>query len=565
MPARTAARLWPPASGPRPRRRLVVLAALLAISHVLLAPPAPVADGPRPPRPPVELTSRWTVPAPHVDARFATMPTVGPQGQPGLWRLTDRSLPLRFTVEQRVVDRFGLDVIESAVESWNDIPGSRFAAHVDRVKDSGITTRRRDGVHRIFLDTRTCGHRYLARAHLWRGPLTVQDGRAIQTIAEVDIGLCDRLRAEQLVPVMRHELAHAAGLDHLCDLSEPCHRPGMDDDNTCRIMSPRAHPCQAATEADHAGFAHLYPSLPRAGGADGRSTAAAVARALSPSPWSSRTAVAAPYDAELDLQLAAAGLAAAAGTPLLLVDDDCTSGPDGAALHRTVTVAGSVVLVGEVADGCARTLEDVWALRVERIPDADAARRRVLDEVGLPLRLVLAPEPGAGRAVPVAATALPAAVRMDTVVVLNRPDRSVDHVRALLDAYPSIREVLVVGDADLVSTREAAEIAAEGVTVRRVPGATAVETSVALLQIGEFVGPGALSAVLVGADQAQHAVPAATLAAATGAVLMPVEAEPRPLLEQLLRERVDRAAIVGGPQGIGPEQQYRLGRLIAGH
>jgi hypothetical protein len=231
---------WPSATWPA--AGAVALVVTLALGHLAVLTPTPLAGEPRPQLESLPVEERWVPPLPVTNEDFATFPVTGPRGELGLWTLISDRVPVRFQAEQEVVDRFGLDELEEAVEVFNDVPGTRFGATVAGVVDDRVQERRRDGVNRIFLDRATCGDRYLARAHLWSQPIQVQDGRAVRYVNEVDIGLCDRLSEDRLPDVVRHELAHIAGLDHLCDPDEDCHRPGMGDDNACRIMAPRLKP-----------------------------------------------------------------------------------------------------------------------------------------------------------------------------------------------------------------------------------------------------------------------------------------------------------------------------------
>lgn len=541
-----------------------LLVVVLVVVHLAVVASDPIAGGPRDPLEGVGPPDRWSPPRPHADARFATFPTTGPRGEPGLWVALTSGVPIRFTVEQEVVDRFGLEELRAAVEVWNDVPGSRFAATIERVVDTGLDERFRDGVDRIFLDRRTCGGRYLARAHMWPGELVVRDGHAARYITEFDLGLCDRLEPERLEQVLRHELLHLAGLDHLCNPDEPCHRPGMGDDNRCRIMSTRAHPCQEPAPGDEDGLVHLHPRLPRASGTDGLTTSAAVALATHPVPRSTLQVVLTPEDAPLALQAQAGGLAGHLGVPHLLVDGDCTTGPDGRALDRVLALAGRALLVGDVADGCEATLEGAWAIPTERLPEGRDVAFRSLEATEAPEIVVVAPAPAAPDATPIAAVAAAAAVRLDAPLVVLDDDGAPDPVLDLLEEAPSVRQVVLAADRELVDPRTAAAIAETGVEVRRLAVASAGEAAMALAGIAEVAPASGVAVAIAAAERPVQAISAIGVAAAAGGVLLPIDPELHPDHAAFLRDRVTRGAIVGGHQAINNRRQAELSRLVDG-
>ncbi len=543
-----------------------VLVVLVALGHLAVVATVPIAGGPRAPLEGAGPPDRWSPPRPHSDARFATFPTRGPGGEPGLWVPPSTRVPIRFAVEQEVVDRFGLEELRAAVEVWNHVPGSRFGAVIDRVVDTGLDERFRDGVNRIFLDRRSCGGRYLARAHMWPGELVIRDGYAARYVAEFDLGLCDRLRPEQLDIVLRHELLHMAGLDHLCDPDEACHRPGMDDDSTCRIMSTTAHPCQAPTDGDEDGLVHLHPRLPRTSGTDGPSTAAAVVLATHPVPRSVLSVVLTTVDAPLDLQAQAAGLAGQLEVPHLLVDEDCTTGPDGDALDRVLAVAGRAILVGEVTQGCQATLEGAWAVTTERLRSGPDVTARMIEarSDAPPEHIVVVPAAVADDVTPISAVAAAAAVALGAPLVVLDDDGGPGRVLDVVADAPSIRQAVLVADVDLVDPRTAAAIAEAGVEVRRLPAADAADAVVALAGIAEVAPASGLAVAIAAIGRPAHAIPAIGIAAGSGGLLVPIHPELREDHAALLRDRVTRGAIVGDHQAINNERQATLSRLVDG-
>ena len=542
----------------------VLLVLGLAVTHLAVLTPTPLSGGPRPnlaaPPPP----DRWMPPRPHVDERFATFPARGPNGEPGLWVMPSSRVPISFAVEQEVLDRFGREELEEAIEVFNDIPGTRFGARIGRVVDEGVVERRRDGVNRVFLDRRSCGERYLARAHLWSQPVHVRNAQAVRYVTEVDVGLCDRLEPQWLAAVVRHELAHIAGLDHLCDPGEDCHRPGMGEGHECRIMHSRLHPCQELTDGDLDGLVHLHPRLPRAGGGDERTAAALVARVGHPAARSNARAVVTLFDAPPAQQLVSATLAGHLGVPHILVDEACTTGPDGNALDHVLRVRGGVISVGELPRACAATLTGSWRLELETLQDTAAVVDRIAERTGRPVsRLLVAPRPDGSRDIPLAAAAAAGSVALRAPLVVLGADGEVGGVLEILEDHPSVREVVVVGDARVVGTRALSALSDVGVAVRRLPAHDALDVTRQLLAQPELTGHGPFAAAVVSRAHGEHAVAGVGLAAALDGLLLPVTHEPTPEQLELLATSFDRGAIVGDST-VTAEAQRRLSRALDG-
>jgi hypothetical protein len=544
----------------------VLLVLALAVGQMAVLAPTPLSGGPRPSLAGAPPPDRWVPPHPHVSERFATFPARGPQGQPGLWVMPSARVPIGFAVEQEVIDRFGADELEAAIEVFNDVPGTRFGARIARIVDDGVDERSRDGVHRVFLDRRSCGDRYLARAHLWSQPVRVRGAQAVRYVTEVDIGLCDRLEPRWLETVIRHELAHIAGLDHLCDPGEDCHRPGMGSGHECRIMHTRLHPCQELTDGDLDGLVHLHPRLPRAGGGDERTASADVARVGHPAARTSRRAVVTPHDAPLVQRLVSASFAGHIGAPHVLVDEACTTGPDGAALDHVLTVTGTVIAVGDLPRACATTLSGSWGLELETLPDARAVIDHLVGEAeDRPAsRLILAPRPDETREVPLAAAAAAGAVALRAPLVVPGPDGEMERILDVIEDHPSVREVIVVGDVREVGTRVLAALSAAGVAVRRLPARDASEATAQLLEQPELTGQGPFPTAVVAQGRPEHAVAGVSLASALDGLLLPVDQEPTRSQLDLLAESFDRGAIVGSPAAVHPDLQRRLSRALDG-
>lgn len=543
-----------------------MLVVAVALIHLAVLAPTPLSGGPRPSLPGSPPTDRWVPPRPHVDERFATFPATGPDGEPGLWMLPSSRVPVRFAVEEEVAGRFGLGTLEEAVEVFNDVPGSRFGATISRRVDDGLQRRERDGVARIFLDRQSCGERYLARAHLWTQPVEIRHGQAVRYITEVDMGLCDRLRPQQLAAVVRHELGHIAGLDHLCNPDQDCHRPGMGEDHTCRIMWTGLRSCQEVTAGDLDGLVHLHPRLPRAGQGGDRTSSAHVARVAHPAARSNLRAVVVPERAPLSQRLLSAAFAGQVDAPHVVVDEDCTAGPDGEALDHVLAVAGTVTAVGELPRACATSLQGSWELELETLPDVRALVERIIEEApDPPPRLVVAPRPDeeADR-VPLAAAAAAASVALDAPLMLLGPQGEVRPILDVVEAHDGIREIVLVGDLRRVGTRTVSALAAGGASVRRLSASDASTVTARLLEQPELAGRDPLAAAVIAADRPEHAVAGVSLAAATEGLLLPVAEEPTERELDLLADSFDRGAIVGGLLPIAPELQLQLSRALDG-
>lgn len=563
-----------PATRPALRRpvrlaRWTVLALGLTLALVLGAAPAPVVSGPRPSLgfPLVPTPDRFSPPAPHIDDRFATLPFVDVGGRPGTWVLSDTVLPLRFVVEREAAERYGLDRIQAALGSWNGIAGSRFGVEIVDVVDGTAGHKVQDNVNRVFIDRRDCEERYLARAHLYPGRVETYGVRSVAWVDEVDIGLCERLTPERLPAVLRHEVAHVAGLGHLCDATSDCWVPQMGEDNRCRVMSPAAYPCQEPTTGDAAGLIYLHPRLPRIAGDDRLGTAAAVSYLSFPDPRGEERVILTDVDAPPDVQAAAATLAGLRSVPHLLVDEDCVSGPEAVELNRVVAMDATATLVGEVSGGCEDALALGWRLTTERLRDLDEVTEAVIAEVGEPRRLILTQAPDAGNAtVPDAALAVPAAVGLGAPILPQGRGEVSALVRDVLDRHPSITGVVIVGDERRISATVESTLEDElGVRVRRLSALDSFEVAEDLSRMHDVYGPDPVEAVIIAADRGEDALAAAQLAAYRRGALIPVFAgsgAPDVRVAELLRSRVTAGYVIGGPQAISIDLHLALSRAV---
>lgn len=562
----------------RGRRRRPLLALLrvarplaVALLIVVAARPEPIASGPRPPTVlPGPVASGTVAPLPHVDERFATLPYVDRLGRPGTWVLAASAKPLAVVVEREVAQRYGLDAVGRALEVWNDTPGSDFAVHLAGITDEGVDGKRRDGVNRVFLDRQSCGERFLARAHLFPATVESQDGRSVAWVTEVDIGVCERLSPEQLAPVMRHELAHVAGVGHLCDPDEECWTPAMGRDNRCRIMATAAYRCQELVPADEEALAHLHPRLPRIGARDAIGVVASAASVLHPRTGTADRVVVTDVDAPPALQLAATVYAGVTGAPHLLADADCTHGRDAVELNRLAAIDATVVLVGPLSGRCEDELRLGWQLDVERLADVEAVTAAVAAaSTDGPTRLVVAPAPAADPAdLPTAVLAVPVAAGLDAPLVTAAAEDLVDVVADVVRTHPTIRGVVLVGTHAEFAPRDVSALEDAGIVrVRPITAPDGVDVAAKVARMRDVFPLGPVPVVAVAADSERDAAAAATVAGTAGALVVPVftgAAAPDVRVGQLLDERVDGGWLVADTSTVDPALHVRLSRAVDG-
>lgn len=544
-------------------RRGLLSALVMALVLVATAAPEPLASGPRPGVSTyLGPSDASTPPGPWVDHRFTTLPFETHAGVPGTWVVTRDALPLQLTIEQELVDRFGLEALRASLEVWNDTDGSSFDVSVGHLTDERADARRRDGVNRVFLDRTSCEDRYLARAHLYPANVELRGDRSVAWVEEVDIGICERLRPDRLASVLRHEVAHVAGLGHLCDAGADCWRPEMSQDNRCRVMSPASYGCQEPDAGDRDGLVYLHPVVPRVGAAGALATAEAVARYTDPLVQRADRLVLAPADADADLQSAAAALAGAERLPLLLVDEDCTTGADGRAINRTASVAAHVLLVGDVSRGCEDSLTIGWELTAERLPDLPAVAEALAPEASA-RRVVVVPRYEPDDAwLPVSALAAPIASRLAAPIVPVGRDGLDSVAEDVLATAPEATVAIVVGGPRFVATAVERELEARGLRVRRLPANERSQLAIDVSEMRDVFGRDPIGAALVPASPVGSIAPAAALAAREHRALLPVSEARHRLVLDTLGQRIDDALLVGGREEISVDLHLAVSRLV---
>ncbi len=562
----TAGRLW----------RLVVPLGL-AVVILVGSSPAPVASGPRPPVPLAGsyIGGPYQPARPFVGARFTTLPFTANDGTPGIWHLVDDDVPLHLVVEKDAVERFGRGLLDEALTSWNGTTGSRFEVVVDGEVDDHVDRPRRDGVSRVFMDTTTCGERFLARSHLYPVAEEVRPGGAIAWVDEVDISICERLDPARAPNVLRHEVAHVAGLGHLCNPDEGCWVPAMGTDTQCRIMNTAAFSCQGVTDGDRDAFAYLYPKLRRVAGVNRLGTLAAVSQLLHPAIRKADTVVVTAADAPAALHASATTLATALSAPVLAMDDRCTDSVAGEELNRVAAVSATVLLVGDVSKHCADQLRAGWDLPVERLPDAAAVTRRMLEPgsdgtpplLAEPTRVVVFSTDDRADVLPDAALAVPVATAMGAPLVPLESGSVPGLLRDLVRRYPTIKVAVVIGGASPPLSADARTALTEdlGLRLRELDARALVPAAVKIAHMRDVFPRSAGTAVVVDGGRPADAMAAATLAAATGAPLLPVwSGAPDERIETLLTSQMTSGFVVGGVDAVPAELQMRLSQALDG-
>lgn len=531
----------------RARVPAVALTIALAVGLTLAAAPSPLVSGPRPAiSTRVPVGDRTTPPPAHVDVRFATLPFTSVDGVPGVWKLTQRALPLEFTVEREVAERYDPKGVREALAVWNETDGSDFEATLTAVTEEGVDRRQRDGVNRIFLDRRSCGERFLARAHLWPAEKEVRGDSSVAWIEEVDIGICERLDRDRLPWVLRHEIGHVIGLGHLCDYGSECWLPEMSPDNHCRVMSPASYVCQELTAADRDGLVYMHPAVGRVAGPGPVGTAAAASYHEFPAVQQAEIVLATAVTADPDLQAAASVLAAVLDAPHLVVDEQCTEGPEGQELNRVATQDARVLLVGDVTDRCLQNLNGGWLVAVERLPDLDAVTTRLTDAIGPPATVVLVPRHDENdRRIPASVLAAPVAAALGApLLVTDHRELSPETSRAL-DRLGDVRVAVVFGSVVNVRSAVTDALHRRGVRVRRIDATDRFTLAAKVSRMRDVFGFEPIRVVLAAQLDLDDAAAVSTMAARHRAAVIPLGGNRSQQALDLIEERAGEAIVVG--------------------
>nr|WP_226963919.1 cell wall-binding repeat-containing protein [Tetrasphaera sp. F2B08] len=159
-----------------------------------------------------------------------------------------------------------------------------------------------------------------------------------------------------------------------------------------------------------------------------------------------------------------------------------------------------------------------------------------------------------------AMSAVPAAATVDAPVLLTAPDRLLSVTRAEL-ARLEVDRVILLGGAEILGDEVAAELSGAGLTVDRVTGTTAVETSLALLS--EVTAEDAVDTVFLVAHGETENVLAASITALAGlgrVLLVDSDGLTPTHLETLARLRPRKIVVVAEEGVVGDHDIAELRR-----
>lgn len=461
----------------------------------------------------------------------------------------DTALPLRYHLDARLVQRFGLEEMTSAMEQWDGIPGSRWATEFVAVTDAPQRRPRADGTALVYL-REDCRPGHLGGAFWNTAPgtahLEARYGSAALYSSQIDLAICDTVSSvEGMRAIVAHEVGHMMGMAHLCEPGEICWQPGLDQpDRRCRVMFYRFGPCRSGVdEREHDAARHLYPTLPRLGGPTPAATSARASYATTWTHTASRVVVA-PLDGSAYNGPLAAAVAGTYGAPLLLGEPDaatCLTGATAAEVVRAADNPATVVLVGTWPQVCEEAL-GAWDLRVERLagevaeesplePPTAALSVKVADLITearrsrgeLPESALLAVADGEDGSLFDAAAAASVAGRRGVPLLLTEPGGLSEPVARWLAEHPTVRRVQILGELDVISDVILDDLVELGLLVVRVPGRDHVDRSLRLAERERPFGrqPGADDPVVIAsAGSVTDAVVGAGVAARLGAPLL---------------------------------------------
>ena len=304
--------------------------------------------------------------------------------------------------------------------------------------------------------------------------------------------------------------------------------------------------------------------MTRVAGADRVTTAAAVSRAAHP-PFGADTVVLARADDYPDA-LAGGPLAHAHGAPILLTGRDRLDAEVIPAINRLR--ASRAILLGGLAALSQRVEQDLLAsttvTETERIAGADRfdTAARITAAVGgdhAYLAEGADPDPARGwpdaLAVSAPATALGRPILLTTTAALPAPTR-----QAL--AGLGVRRVDVVGGPAAVSGGVEAEVAAQGIEVTRLAGATRYDTAALVADAAVGAGLDPARTWLASGETFPDALVGGPAAAGDGGILLLTDPDALPPpTAGFLRAHADRVEVVtvlGGPAALGGDLVDRI-------
>jgi hypothetical protein len=485
------------------------------------------------------------------------------------------SLPYRYSVDRRLADRFDVEDIVEAMSRWDGVEGSRWATQFVGLVD--VDRHGRSGDSSIIYLRDRCPGQWLgyARWHLSpeQGAVDARYGAAAVYSSRVDIGICPSVTdASRLKATLVHEVGHAMGMDHLCDVGDHCggHRaktPRHSGTGPCRPMHAVVRPCGELTDPDRNAVIHLHPTLPRLAGATAVETAARASYATTRT-GSAPVVVLVREGAPPHEEVLAAALAGFVNAPLLIASPDpeaCLVGPGATELGRVAKRSGHVLLVGAWPAACDEALAR-WQLDIERL----SAGHHIALSVAIAHRVA---ESGRmGDAVFLASVhpddrgRLPGALVAAAAggpLLFTRSGRLPAEVADWLERHPQLRRVYLMGTRDEVDEAVADEVRALDLEVVRLGGPDAVRATAVGASTIDLFPPGG-PVVLASVDSWTDGAVAASVAARLGAPLLLTPDEPAPTVERWLADRQPSGGyLVGGHTAVPHPVHWRYATGVA--
>jgi hypothetical protein len=521
-----------------------VLSILLLTVLVWAATPfANLYSTPRPE--PVESlpgVDRWPPPPGLVDDISVPMVHRG-SGLP--IRLPGSPPTLDFHVEQEVIDIYGLEPIEAAVERWSGVRGSTLRVRLAGVVDDGVERNSFDGVNRIFVNRRSCVSPELAKVHVSAREIDARFETEVIYLNEVNIGLCPSLRGEIVEQVIAHEIGHAVGFGHLCDVADrhECALPAEEESMRCRVMYSAATSCQAWEERDDRAVVRLYPLAPRIAGDDAAETAARTAHVLRPAAWKEDTVVVLDLEVDETLRWSATAAAGALRAPLLVAPqhvNGCASGEFARELSRIADFGAEVLLVGAAAKRCAPEMER-WELDTTVITWAEELTDRVIAGLRSPKEAVIVGVDADG-AVPFGVIGAALAGQAGSPLLFARDGVLDWHATQVIEEH-GLTGAVLIGSRTSVPVSVAADLRRHGIIADRVLAST---VGAASLQLADHRAFARAETVLIASARADDALVAVAHAPVVGAFPLLVDAEGiTPGTGLLLSERLNAGYVIG--------------------
>lgn len=305
-------------------------------------------------------------------------------------------------------------------------------------------------------------------------------------------------------------------------------------------------------------------AVTRAAGLSRVDTAAAVSR----STWDSSTAVVVAPSASYAEPLAAAPLAGRENAPVLLTGADRLAPQAAAEITRLGATTAYLAGGGAVLSAQVATDLSALGLDVERLggdgPFATAAS--VAAEVGGTAAYVVeGVDQDPARGWPDAVSASGLAALTEVPVLLVEDDRLPDETAAAIEEL-ALESVTVIGGEDAVSDAVADEIAALGVTVDRVEGATRYGTSAAVAGLAEAAGAVPATTWVATGTDFPDSLTAGPAAAHEGAVLLLADRDQLSASAEtaalLAPPRLQRVRLAGGSRALTHALELELERRI---